>query len=192
MGRWTEQLPKRRQLLSGLITGCRVTCESSHSIRNANGLLPFPAPHAPVLVLNRSESQTQSSPAPDPSRSPRQTPLLAPPCFAACARRRMKHLGSAAGEGAPGEGFGGSDPRGAAPCSSEPLCSLTGLDPTPGSLYLPWSGGGRALGSLVLAGDPQPRSWAIRCAPQEAALLWDAPGGRTWQNSTMFHVSNCN
>lgn len=162
-------------------------------------------------MLNRSESQTQNSPAPGPSQSPPTDPIAASSCFAARALHRTKQPGSAAGEGAPQEGSAGARtlqgaalPGGttqpiASPFSPEPL--LSWLDPSPGtpSPAVWWWESSRVLcvGWRPSSRGPGPRRGAAwgqeeMLGAAQGCSGWERGGGRTWQTSVVFHVSNCN
>lgn len=145
LGRWTKQpwFPRWPRFLSGLITGCRVTCESSHSIRNANAGSSF-SPFPPMSQISL-RSQTQNSPAHGPSWSLPTDPttaslLLCKPCPS-----QVEAAGLCRQRGSPlGRVCGGSDPAGSSPgwwhhparhiSSPSHLPSLSlWLNPSPGS-----------------------------------------------------------
>ena len=106
LGRWTKQpwVPKWPRVLPGLITGCRVTCKSSCSIRNANGLLPFPCSTSPDPDAKEVGKLPSSWPFPEPPDRPRCCLLqLCSPCPS-----RTEQPGSAAAKGAPWGGSSGA------------------------------------------------------------------------------------
>jgi len=106
LGRWTKQpwVPKWPRVLPGLITGCRVTCKSSCSIRNANGLLPFPCSTSPDPDAKEVGKLPSSWPFPEPPDRPRCCLLrLCSPCPS-----RTEQPGSAAAKGASWGGSAGA------------------------------------------------------------------------------------